>query len=288
MKHITANRNATDGLDLFFRRWEPDEKPKAVICLIHGLGEHSGRYEHVAQAMTNAGFAFCAFDLRGHGRSGGKRGHFGSLDLVLEDIDLLRGEAKNCFPNLPEFLYGHSLGGILTLYYILKRNPELTGVIATSSGLHTSLEEQKGKLLLTKILGAIAPELSLPTGLDSSGLSHDPNVAAVYDSDPLVHGQATVAFANNILKAIDYTFEHACECELPLLIMHGTDDPVAYAKGSVEFAGAAPNARLKLWEGMYHETHNEIERDQVIDYIISWLNERLSQPEVDSKSLHAA
>lgn len=275
MKHFTTTQNTRDGLELMIQGWEPELNPRAVVCLVHGLGEHSGRYAHVAEALTSAGLILFAHDLRGHGRSEGKRGHIQNVDLVLDDIDRILDEAARRYPDLPRFLYGHSLGGILTLNYVLKRSPALAGVVVTSPGLRTALEEQKGKLILAKVLGSIAPGLSLSSGLDASGISHDLDVVRAYRSDPLVHDQATLAFANSILGAIRYNFEHAGEFKLPLLMMHGSADPVAFASGSQEFARSVPQAQLKIWEGLYHELHNEIEKGMVIDYLLAWLNDRL-------------
>jgi len=131
MKTFEANWKSKDGIDFFVRGWQPDHRPKALIALVHGLGEHTGRYEHVAKAMTDAGYAFAGFDLRGHGKSSGIRGHFPSLEAVMQDIKDFFIFLTQRYPDIPQFLYGHSLGGLLVLTYVLKNKTGLKGVIAT-------------------------------------------------------------------------------------------------------------------------------------------------------------
>lgn len=280
MKNFTTKWNARDGLELFAQGWEPEAEPKAVICLVHGLGEHSGRYTYVAQTLTDAGYAVLTFDLRGHGQSGGKRGYFPNGETVLADIDLLLKAANQRYPGKPRFLYGHSLGGILVLYYTLSRKPAVHGVVATSSGLRTALEKQKAKIWLSKALNSIAPSLSIPSGLDVNGLSHDQQVITAYQADPLVHGVVTPAFGVTGLGAIAFTFQHASEFPVPLLLVHGTADPIAYASGSQDFGKLVKcDCTVKLWDGLYHETHNEYQKEQVLAYTVSWLDAHLPQPQ---------
>ena len=147
MKHFESSWIAKDGLETYFQGWEPEKTPQAVVCLVHGLGEHSGRYVHVADHLTAAGFAVITMDLRGHGKSAGVRGHVNSMDNFLDDIDRLLKEAEDRYPGMPRFLYGHSLGGFLVLFYTLKRQPVLAGVVSTSPGLRSPLEKQTLKSL---------------------------------------------------------------------------------------------------------------------------------------------
>jgi len=276
MKHFEFSWIAQDGSSTYAQGWEPEISPKAIVCLVHGLGEHSGRYSLVAEHLTGAGFVLLTFDLRGHGKSDGTRGHIPSNDVILDQIDHLIKEARRRYPDLPSFLYGHSLGGIIVLFYTLKRQPELAGVIATSPGLRTSLEAQTLKVSAAKILASIFPAYCMPTGLKAEDISHDPAVVQKYLNDPLVHDQASFAMAKNTFSAIQWTFEHANEFKPPLLLMHGSDDKIAFARGSDEFANLVHcDCTLKIWDGFYHETHNEPEKDQVLDYVNSWLMSKL-------------
>ena len=279
MKTFEATWKSKDGIDFFVRGWEPVAPPKAVVALVHGHGEHTGRYQHVAQAMTEVGYAFIGFDLRGHGRSGGIRGHFPSLDHAMGDIKDFFVFLTMRYPSLPQFLYGHSLGGLLVLTYALQSKSGLKGVIASAAGLRSEVHDQKLKVSLAKVMGSIAPTVLIPSGLDDTLLSHDPEVIRAYKADPLVHDRMSLAFGKAGLRATDYAWEHAAAFSVPLLIMHGTDDRNTYAHGSADFAMLAsrsnPDVTLKLWEGMYHELHNELEQAQILHFMIDWLDRHL-------------
>lgn len=276
MENFKSYWKSTDDLALFNQIWEPRDDVRASVCLVHGLGEHSGRYAHVAEYFGKDNFASLAFDHRGHGKSEGLRGHAPSAEIFLDDIDLLLQEAKSRYQGKPCFLYGHSLGGILVLYYALKRRPDVHGVVATSPGLRTALEEQKLKIKFAEIMGRLLPTLSLPTGLDTKALSHNPQVVQDYQQDPLVHDRATLAFANKLLEAIEWIFEHASEFSLPLLLVHGSEDKIAYPRGSQEFASLVTgDCTLRLWKGLAHETHNEPQKEAVLDYTLNWMKSKI-------------
>jgi acylglycerol lipase len=276
MKNTEWTWKSKDGVEMFSRSWAPDEAPKAVVCFVHGLGEHSGRYTHIGKAFSDAGFALVAFDLRGHGRSGGQRGHFPAFDTVMDDIHQHIQQGSDRFPGQPVFLYGHSLGGLLVLNYATYHKHKLNGVIVTGAGLRSPVLEQKGKVTLSKILGGLFPTVTIPTGLDANGISRDPEVVRVYKKDPLVHDIATLSTARIGIAAVDRAFAHAAEFPVPLLIMHGGADPVTYARGSQEFAALVPgDCTLKLWDGLFHELHNEPEQNDVFAFSIAWMNSQL-------------
>lgn len=276
MKSFEANWKGGDGIDFFVRGWEPNEKPKALVALVHGLGEHVSRYEHVAKMITNAGYAFAGFDLRGHGKSGGTRGHFPSIDVVMQDIKDFFIFLTQQYPDIPHFIYGHSLGGLLALAYALKNKAGLAGVIVSGAGLRSPIHEQKMKVILAKLLGSLAPTALIPSGLETAALSHDPNVINAYQADPLVHDRISLGFGKAGLNATDYVWSHAGEFSLPLLIMHGSADRITYSHGSEEFfklvARNNHDVTLKIWDGLYHEIHNEPQKEDVIKLMIEWLN----------------
>lgn len=276
MKTFEAGWVDATGLRFFAQGWEPDKNPKAAAALLHGLGEHTGRFAHVGEAFTRAGYALMGMDLRGHGRSGGPRGHTPSADAYVQDIDLFLQHVRERYPGLPLFLYGHSLGAILALYYTLRRRPSLAGVIASSPALHSSIEQQPAKMMLSKILGGLVPAMSMPSGLKTSDLSHDPEVEKRYLADPLVHDKVTTGFGKSMLGITPWTLEHANEFPLPLLMSHGTKDVVAFPSSSQEFAaGVGEKATLLTWEGLYHETHNEARKAEVLKAYVDWMDARL-------------
>lgn len=279
MKHFETNWKSKDGLNLFAQGWEPEEiAPEAVVCLVHGLGEHTGRYEGVAEALTFSGFALMGADLRGHGRSEGKRGHFASIELVMQDMDILLEQAGRRYPGRPLFLFGFSMGGILVLHYGLKRRPALQGVISSGPGLRTVLEKQPVKVYLAKVLGALFPEVSLSSGLNADALTRNENVVQAYETDPLVQHKVTLGFGKTMLAVNKWTLEHAGEFSLPLLIMHGKADKIAFVSGSTDFAKrAGDKCKLVVWEDALHELHNEPVKAEVFDAMISWMHGKMSK-----------
>ncbi|NJC98929.1 MAG: lysophospholipase [Anaerolineales bacterium] len=279
MKTFETKFDGGDGLAFFVRGWEPEGNPKAVIALVHGLGEHTGRYAHVAEAMTEAGYAMVGFDLRGHGKSGGARGNIPSLDVAMQDIRRFFRLLTERYPALPQFLYGHSLGGMLSLAYAIQHGKGLKGVIVTGAGFRSPLQKQKAKVAIAGILGSLTPSLILSSGLDPATISRDQDVVQKYVNDPLVHDKISAGLGKTMLTGIDFCFAHVKEFSLPLLIMHGRDDRLVYPSGSEDFAKLAgetnKDVTLKLWEGMYHEIHNEPEQAEVFKVMIDWLDGHL-------------
>ncbi len=279
MKHQELKWKSHDDLDIFAQVWEPAVVvPRAVVCLVHGLGEHSSRYAHVADALGKEGYILFSFDHRGHGRSGGARGHVSSMEDFLKDIDLLLEQAQTRYPNLPVLLYGHSLGGILVLNHSLNRKPKIKGVIATSSGLRTALEEQPVKIMMAKVLGSLIPTTAIASGLDSKAISRDEAVVQAYLNDPLVHDKVTLGFGKVMVGVTKWTLENAKDFPLPLLLLHGKSDSIAYPSGTTEFASALKDrATLVLWDGAYHELHNEPEKAEVFKTMLMWMDARLRE-----------
>ena len=279
MRTFELKWEGKDGITFFVQGWEPDDRPRAVLILIHGLGEHTGRYAHVGKVMTEAGYALAGFDLRGHGKSGGARGHFPSLDAAILDIREFIGLMGQRFPNTPQFLYGHSLGGSLALSYTIEYGARLKGLVVTGAALRSALQEQKVKIAMVKLLGSLAPATTLHSGLDPKTISRDPKVVDAYISDPLVHYRASLGFGKSALHGIDLCFAHVKDFRLPLLVMHGTADKLTYPSGSAEFARlvreAGGDMTLKLWEGLYHEIHNEPQQAEVFKFMIEWLDKHL-------------
>lgn len=279
MKHLEISWKSRDGLDIFAQSWEPTiVQPKAVVCLVHGHGEHISRYAHVAEAFGKEGYILFGADLRGHGRSGGARGHISSIEDFMQDIDELLGQARVRYPGLPIILYGHSIGGNLVLHYGLLRKPQIKGVIATSSALHTSVEQQKIKLLMAKMLGSLLPNSAMATGLNPKDLSRDEKVVQAYINDPLVHDKISFGFGKAMIGASSWTLAHAGEFPLPLLLLHGKADMIAFPSSSVEIAAPLKEkCTLVLWDDAYHELHNEPEKNDVFKTMTIWMDARLRE-----------
>lgn len=272
MKHIELTWNTSDGLQIFAQGWQPEGETRAVVCLVHGLGEHTGRYPHVGATLARAGYALLGFDLRGHGHSQGQRGHAPSWEALLDDISLSLQQAAEHFPGRPRFLYGHSLGATLVLSYALRRLPPLAGVIATGPVLRPAFAPPAWKIGLGRLMYRLWPTYAMNNELDPNGLSRDPEVVRAYVHDSLVHDRLSARLGIDMLSAGEWLLEHARELTLPLLLMHGSADALCSSEANRHFAETATgDPTYRSWDGLYHEIHNEPEQQQVFDTMIAWL-----------------
>lgn len=276
MGEFSIKRRTEDGYNLYFQWWTP-EQTKAVICLVHGLGEHSSRYQNFAKLLLEQGFAVIAVDLHGHGQTDGKRGYAVAYEVLMNDIALLVKAASFRFPDVPQFLYGHSMGGNLVTNYVLRNSVDIKGVIISAPWLQLAQRPPFIQLVLAYMMGYIAPKFSQSNGIDINALSHDPDVIAAYKDDPLVHDQITVGLFKELYQAGKWALKHASSLSIPALIMHGTDDLITSYKASKKFADrAADVCTFKQWPGYYHEIHNEPQGEKVIKYAVEWANQYLS------------
>jgi len=277
MENLEWTWKTTDGMEMRAADWLPSGKPRAVVCLIHGVGEHIGRYQCVGDALTDSGYILAGYDIRGFGKSQGPRGFTPSLEAYFDDFDSFLSKIAVRYPGVPLFLYGHSMGGVLVLAYPPVRHPVIKGVIACAPGLKSEIEKQKAKVLLTKVMGKVYPSLTFSSGLDPAELSRDPKVVEAYLRDPLVHATITTGWGLAMLKAISLAYQNAPQFPYPVLLMQGTQDKIAYPSSSLSFAELAPKDKvtLKMWDGFKHELHTDPDRDQVFKVMIDWLNSKI-------------
>jgi alpha-beta hydrolase superfamily lysophospholipase len=276
IEHNEYSFKSAEGLALFAQSWVPKNSIRGNILLIHGLGEHSGRYSHVGVRFANAGYALSAFDLRGHGKSDGKRGHSPSLNAFLDDIDQFIEINQSRIYDLPLFLYGHSLGGVLVINYSILRDAKLSGLLVTAPSLRNEVETQIIKLAAVNLLSGIFPSLTFPSGLNVKYLSVDESIVEAYLNDPLVHDRASLSLAKHSLKAISRIFGQADKLSSPILVMHGSMDKISFPSGTTDFVNKlSGSVTFKLWEGFYHELHNEPDKEKVFAYMIDWLNTQI-------------
>lgn len=266
------------GLTLATRRWTPYARPKATVALVHGIGEHSGRYAHVATHLMLHDFAVHAFDLRGHGRSEGEpRAYVESFDEYISDLDHFLREVRRERGG-PLFLYGHSLGGGIAARYVIEHGTEgLGGLILSSAALQIPPDLSPILQKLAGVVSRFAPTLPT-TKLDTSLLSHDPAVIRGYEEDPLVYsGGVRARVGYEILHNTTVIQQHPEAFTLPLYLFHGTADKITDPNGSRWLYEHAPtnDKTLNLYEGLLHETHNEPDRERVFDDLIAWLDAHL-------------
>jgi alpha-beta hydrolase superfamily lysophospholipase len=275
--HFEFGWHSADGLQFYAQGWQPETNPRACVCLVHGLGEHSGRYALLAAFLQMAGIATLAFDLRGHGKSGGQRGHAPSYEVQMNDLSRFLQEASARFQDRPLFLYGHSLGGTLAINYVLNRRPLLAGVIATGPAFRPAFKPPSWKITIGKIMYNLWPTLSMGNELNIQFLSRDPEVLRAREDDPLVHDRITARFGMDLLQSGLWAMEHAAGFPLPLLLMHGGADRITSVEASWQFARlAGGHCQLKIWDGLYHEIHNEPEKQEVFDDILAWLGSHVT------------
>lgn len=265
-----------DNCKLFFQKWMPDSSPTALVCLVHGIGEHCGRYLNLAQNLVDNNFAVYSIDLRGHGRSDGVRGDVRNYTLFFDDLELLVRAARDENPDLPLILYGHSMGGNIALSFFMEKRITIQAMIITSPWITLSHNIPILKLAAGKLAYLLLPSLVQPNGLITEYLSHDIEEVKKYEQDSLVHNKISVRLFFNASKAGLKILSKAKQINIPTLLMHGTDDKITSCGSSEKLAAMNPaNIHLKLWTGFYHELHNETSRQDVINYLTDWIKKQI-------------
>lgn len=268
---------AGDGTPLFVTDWmiDPPASAKGAIVLMHGLGEHGGRYAHVIRFFNDRGLSVRIYDHRGHGRSGGARGDVPGDATMLQDAkividDFARRLGREDAASL--LLFGHSMGGLFAARFATARLSPLRGLILSSPAL--ALPLSGAQKTLAKILRAIAPGLGIPNGLQTRYLSHDPQIEADYLKDPLVHPKISARLLSSMLAAIDFSQSHAAELAIPALLVVAGDDHLVDAAGSdAFFRRLAPGiGTMHRYKDFYHEIFNEIESPRVFNDVGAWLD----------------
>ncbi len=271
MKRVEYSWTTTDGVPIFAQSWAPDGPARAAVALVHGVGEHSGRYPRLVERLTAAGYALSAFDQRGHGRSGGPRVHARSFETLMDDIDHHIANTRERFSGRPVFLYGHSMAGAEVLYYALRRSPRLAGVIASSPALAPGTPLSPLKIAGGRLLARILPTAVISMEIPWESLSRDAAVVEAAKKDPLFKEGISVRLGARLLDAGEWIRSQG-RFPLPLLLMQGTDDRHVDPKATIAFGKRlSGDVTLKVWEGSRHELHNELDKDAVIDFVLDWL-----------------
>jgi alpha-beta hydrolase superfamily lysophospholipase len=255
----------------------PPRKPKALLVIAHGIGEHSGRYADVADYFTKRDLAVWACDHRGHGKSNGKRGHIDNFDDYLADLGQMIRIAKDHYPGIKTFLMGQSLGGLIATFYAEKHSRELDGLIASGPALREKMKISPVKAFMGRTLSSIMPSFSTSTGLDPNLLSHDQEVVKKYVEDPLVHKVATARWFTEYRRAQEETMRLADKLTLPCLIIQGGADEIVDPAVATELYRKVKSSdkTLKVYDGFYHESLNEVGKESVLGDISTWLFARI-------------
>lgn len=274
MQHNEYTWKSKTGTTIYGQSWLV-ENPKAVVGIIHGMGEHSGRYNYLADALNAAQISVVAYDQFGHGKTEGKRGHVANYDMLLGCVGELTSKMVELVPAKPTFLFAHSMGGNVLLNYLIRRNPKINGAIVSAPWLKLAFDPPAIQLALGKMISNILPGLVQNTKLDVNAISRDPEEVKRYMQDPLVHAKISTAFFVGVHEAGEWALEHASELKTPVLLYHGTADSLTSYEASKEFSERATgDMTFKPLEGFYHESHNEApaDREKVFKMILEWIS----------------
>ena len=277
MQHVREfNWTNGQGHRIYAVEW-PVESARAVLGLIHGIGEHARRYDPVAAWFNARGIAVVGYDRQGFGRSEGRRGHADKYSDYVDEVAHLLVECERRYPDLPAFLYGHSMGGHLLLRYLTRRHPNVSGAVVSAPHIRLAFAPNRFLVGVGKLMRNVVPTLTQPNDLDLSTLSRTPGVGEAYAADPHTHNKVSARMGMDMLDSAAALDQYAGGVKVPVLIMHGTDDRITSAAGSQAFAERNPsNVTYKAWPGLYHELHFEPEREEVLTFALSWLEERIT------------
>lgn len=262
-----------DGISLHTVDWLPNSEPRAVIGIIHGLGEHIGRYADVAKVLTRAGYLVCGLDLRGHGKSEGRRGDSPTFEYLLNDIDIFLQTIRSKVRDISIFLYGHSMGGNILANFVIKRKPLVSGIVLSCPGfVPTSLKSHKCKFLVAQVLNYIAPTFLVSNTIDPADLSRDRETVSRYQKDPFVHDRISLRLSIDIVNAGKWAVREAAKFDSNLLFLQGGSDHIVDIDSNLEFAhNVSGSTQIRFWPELFHEIHNEPERQEVFLELLKWL-----------------
>lgn len=264
------------GIPIAYRAWRPLAAPKAVLIVVHGLGEHISRYAATAERLVSCGYAVVGFDLPGHGRSGGRREHVERFADYTETLTAFRVQQVADAPESPHFLLGHSMGGLIVARALLDPIESVRGAILSAPAVGLEAAVPCATRLLASLVAAVAPGIGIYS-VDPADLSRDPDVVAAYVADPLVHhGRTPARLMVAMLRASQQVSADAARIRLPLLVLTGGEDRIAdpgAARRLIEHVGAQDRT-LHVYDGLRHEILNEPERERVLTDLVTWLDAR--------------
>lgn len=265
--------DAADGVALLYRAWEVDA-PRARVRIIHGLGEHGGRYAPLAEALVERGISCYAADLRGHGVSGGRRGHVDRFRDYLADLARLEGKLPAGVPN---FLLGHSLGGLIAVRAAeTGQAGQLKGLILSSPALELAGAPPWWRRPAAALLSRVAPTVALSNGIDPDDLSHATGAVAAYRTDPLVHDRITPRLFDEMVRAMRLAADEAPRVEPPVLLLAPGDDRIAATPAALAVAKRfAGSLTVRAYPALFHESLNEVQGAEVLEQVLAWIEERL-------------
>lgn len=273
MHHAEGEFIGAGGLALHHQHWRPATGPRGIVALVHGVGEHSGRYMNVVEPLVGAGYVVWGYDHRGHGDSLGPRVHIARWAQYREDFGAFLGMVTEQMPDSPLFLYGHSMGSLVVLDYLMEHSPVVAGTIISGAPLVPSGVGSRIQITMARALSGIVPRCPLNLGIDATSLTCDPEAQEAFRADSKVTGHATVRWSTETLDTIVRIKEGMKRINVPLLMLHGEADPLNMVDGAYMLFAAAPHPdkTLRIYPGVRHEPHNDLDHDQIAGDIREWL-----------------
>lgn len=279
VNHQVFNLISTDGTVLKGRYWKPNSFPIATICLVHGIGEHAARYDSWARRFCAEGIMVYALDYRGHGASEGKKGVINSIAELNDDINALVRRCKRSWSEIPNFIYGHSMGGALVLNYLIKRRNDFEGAIITSPWLELVHPPSEFKIKVLKWLDLIRPSLTFSTGIKSDQMTSESVKKQDADNDPLMHSRISVRLFNQVNTRAQEVLTNKLNIKVPILLAHGLADPITQPMTTKKWAEKhAPQTQFVGYENALHELHNEPVADELFNDILQFIKDHLGDP----------
>lgn len=269
MQHTEGDFTNAQQQRIYYQHWLPDSAPRALMLLVHGAGEHSGRYGYFVEHFTRAGYAIAALDHPGHGRSEGRRGYISRFDDYLDTLAQFQQQVSTEFAGLPQILVGHSMGGLISSLYLLQHQARFAGCILSGPALMSDLQPGALQMGIVRGLSKLLPKAGV-LKLDPNAISRDPAEVRRYINDPLVYkGKASARFVVEIFAAMERIQQQASAIKLPLMLVHGGADSLASPKSS-QFLHQQTGADLHIYPELFHEVFNEPEREQVFADVQRW------------------
>jgi acylglycerol lipase len=277
MKHLEGQFKGLGNLNLFYQCWLPVDEPKAILLVVHGLAEHSGRYSNLVNYFTLKGYAVYGFDQRGHGKSDGVKGYVERFSYFVDDLDIFLRLVRSRHPDVKIFLVGHSIGGTIVTAYAILHQDEFDGLILSGATLSIPTDVGFGTIFAARLLSLILPKAGLYI-IDAESISRDKSVVNAYVDDPFVYrGKIRARLGVEIIKAMATVKRRTSEIHLPILVMHGAADRLSDPEGSkiLYQKASSEDKTLELYRDYYHELFNEPGHKQVLADVESWLKKHV-------------
>ena len=279
MRHQEGTFKGIRNASIYYQCWLPEGESTAVLLIVHGLAEHSGRYMNVVNHFVPLGYAVYGVDHVGHGKSSGTRVYVERFEDYTDTLKIYFDMVRHWQPEKPVFLVGHSMGGLIGAVYLLDHQAELTGAVLSGPAVKVHDTVSPAFIFVGKLISVLMPKLGL-IGLEAEGVSRDPAVVQAYVNDPLVcRGKVTARLSAELVKAIRRVAAEATKITLPILILQGTADRLVDPKGAQMLYNAVNSVdkTIKIYDGLYHEVYNEPEHGQVLGDVKAWLETHLSR-----------